>query len=355
MLESLERLDPALFDLTLIAGRAGEREGDLRDLRPSQGPDVVSVETLQREISPVADLRALFTLVRLFRRLRPDVVHTHLAKAGALGRLAARLTGVHAVVHTYHGNVFTGYFGPRASRVVMALERLLASISTRVIAISETQRADLVARRIARAPRLVTIPIGIDLDPFMTAEPGALRRELGLPAGAPLVGCVTRLVPIKGVDVLLRAAARLDGTHVVVVGDGPLEAELKGLAASLGVAPRVTFLGLRPDVAAIYADLDVVVLPSRNEGTPLAVIEALASARAVVASRVGGIPDVVGDAGVLVPPDDVDALAAALAALLAGPERRRELGRMARERVQGRYDISLHVARMSELYRGLAR
>jgi glycosyltransferase involved in cell wall biosynthesis len=230
-------------------------------------------------------------------------------------------------VHTFHGHVFEGYFGPLASRAVILAERALARISTRIIVLSEEQRRDIVERfRIASARRVRVIGPGVDLTPFgdISIDRSALRRELGLPEARPLLGVVGRLAPVKGVEDAIAAAARIPGAALAIAGDGPERARLEALAGSLGADAR--FLGFRDDLARVYAGLDALLLPSRSEGTPLALVEAMASGCACVAARVGGVAGVLGEAGVLVPARDVDALVDATRRLLADPGLRASLG-----------------------------
>ena len=350
-------LDPAHYETLLVCGTPGPREGDIRDLRPTALVPVV-VPSLGREISPLADALTLMRLAIVLRRFRPDIVHTHLAKAGVLGRIAARLVGVPVVVHTFHGNVLHGYFGPVRSRLFVLLEQFLAKLSTRVIAISPSQRAELLRLRIGDEQRIVEIPLGFDLSPFRDLVRGRLRAELGIGAGERLVGIVGRLVPIKGVDLFLRAAAVVarDGpVTLVIAGDGEQRPALERLADDLGLGARARFLGWRADVANIYADLDVLALTSHNEGTPVSLIEGLASGCAVCATGVGGVPDLVGEppTAVLVTPDE-NAIADGISGLLADPDLRRRLGERGRERAFGMYGRDALVARIDSLYASLA-
>ncbi|MBI4345500.1 MAG: glycosyltransferase [Elusimicrobia bacterium] len=352
-----ERLDPSRFRTRLVTGEPTSVEGDMLRLRGATvRPDVVG--TLGRDISPLADARSLASLVRIVREYRPHIVHTHMAKAGLLGRIAARLGGAPVIVHTFHGNVLRGYFDPVRSRIFLALERALARLTTRVVAISPRQRQEIRALGIATAPKLVELPLGVELSPFLDPPRGSLRAELGI-GQRPLVGIVGRLVPIKAVDVFIDAMADLGrsvpAARSVVVGDGEMRRPLEEAARARGLDGRLTFLGWRADLRAVYGDLDVVVLTSDNEGTPVSILEALAAARPVVATAVGGVPDVIDDTrGVLVPPRDPRAVAAAVVELIGDPTRAARLGAAGRAHVYPAYDIATLVSRIERLYTDLA-
>lgn len=358
-----ERLDPRRYDSLLVAGSEAEREGNYLALRGKSVDRLRVLPSLGREIRLGRDLGVLWRLAGLLRRLRPHVVHTHTAKAGTLGRLAARLARVPIVVHTYHGHVFRGYFPPRTTRLFVAIERYLARRTDRLLAVSPTVRDEVLACGIGRPDRFAVVPLGLDLEPFLGCEGrrGELRAELGVEPEALLVGIVARLVPIKAHEVFLRAAAstvrRVPRARFLIVGDGERRAELEGLARELGVADRTRFLGWRSDLDRVYADLDLVALTSQNEGSPVSLIEAMAAARPVVATRVGGVPDLVedGPTGWLVPPGDADALASAIAALLGDPERRRKLGEAARARAYPAYSAERLLGDIDRLYTELAR
>lgn len=355
-----QRLDQSRYETMLVCGRPGPHEGDMLELRGESGVTPVFIPRLGRGISPFDDIRAFASLVRILHTFRPHIVHTHLAKAGVLGRLAARLTGAPVVIHTFHGNVLRGYFGGAQSGMFRLVERALALASTRIIAISPRVAVELRELGISAAPRLIEVPLGLDLDPFLDPPRGLLRKELGLTATTPLVGIVARLVPIKDVRLFLDAARIVatarPATRFVIVGDGELRDELGAQARDLGLEGAVRFLGWRADLPAIYADLDVLALTSRNEGTPVSVIEALASARAVVATAVGGVPDLIDrpERGLLVPPGDPAAVAAAIVGLLDDPERRARMGAAGRDAVFPEYDASTLVRRIDALYLGLA-
>ena len=293
-----------------------------------------------------------------------------MAKAGLLARIAAfahNLTRGSAprarVVHTYHGHVLDGYFSPLATKVFITLERLLARISDRIIAISPAIRGELLSMyRIGRDAQYRVVPLGFDLAPFAAVDDrarSAARRELNLPEGAPVIATVGRLTAIKQHGLFLDTFARVLKSHpaaiALIAGGGELEGELQASAAALGIADRVRMLGWRRDLPVIYAATDVFLLTSRNEGTPVALIEAMASGVPGVSTAVGGVIDVIGGAetGRTAPFGDADGLASAVNELLADRQLRIETGRRARERVLAHYDINRLVNDIATLYREL--
>jgi glycosyltransferase involved in cell wall biosynthesis len=348
------------YETRLVVGFEEAREGDLVDLAVEKGVEVHRLEALGREIRPLSDFRAFWSLFRMIRRYRPAIVHTHTAKAGLLGRLAARLCGVPVIVHTFHGHVLRGYFGPWKSALFARLERLLARSSDALVAVSEAVQQDLVALKVAPAAKIRVVPLGLELEGLMGPLPrGGLRHEAGFRADAPLVGAVGRLAPIKDLGTLLSAAVivrkSLPEARFSIVGDGPARSLLEGQASRLGLSGAVFFHGWRRDMAAVLGDLDVVVNCSRNEGTPVALIEALAAGRPVVATRVGGTPDLLGGGsrGVLVPLGDADALAAAIITTLTQPAEASPRIAEGRRYVQDAHAAARLVGDIDDLYREL--
>ncbi len=356
-----ERLDPARYDSRLVAGRVGDAEGDYLALHGAAPERFVSVPSLGRQVEGWQDWSAFWSLVRLMRSFRPHVVHTHTSKAGALGRIAATLCRVPVVVHTYHGHVFDAYFSPLKTRLVVAAERVLARGASALVAVTARVRRDILARGIGGDDQVVVVSLGLDLDPLLAAPArrGELRRELGLPPGTPLVGIVARLVPVKAHEVFLAAAKAMAPVRpdivFLIVGDGDRRAELEAAARASGLGARVRFLGWRADLDRLYADLDVVVLTSKNEGSPVALIEAMAAGRPVVSTRAGGVEDVVtdGETGVVVPVGDVSAVARAVLDLLEDPARAERLGATARASVVARFGSCRLVGDIDALYQRL--
>ena len=357
------------FDGVLFHGRLGDGEGDMSYLIPP-GADTRFIASLRRPLSPFDDLRALVTLYREFRKVKPAIVHTHMAKAGMIGRLAAygyNLTRGPAprakVVHTYHGHVLDGYFSALATAAFIAIERALATISDRIIAISPAIRRELLdTYRIGREAKYRVVPLGFDLAPFANVDAAArtaARRELALPIDAPVIATVGRLTAIKQHRLFLDTVKRVLASHpsaiALIAGDGELRGDLTAHAASLGMTDHVRMIGWRRDLPTVYAATDVFLLTSRNEGTPVALIEAMASGVPGVSTDVGGVSDVIGgrDTGRTVPFGDAEGLAREIRELLASPSLRRDMGLRARQRVLAQYDINRLVGDISALYREL--
>src|SRR5947207_4565096 len=353
------------YDTTLVAGSLARGEDSMAFVADARGVEIVRIDELGREISPLRDLLATIRLARLIRKERPQILHTHTAKAGTVGRVAALLAGSRRppiVVHTFHGHVLRGYFGPLRSLFFRLLERWLAAETTALIAVSPQVRDDLVALGVAPRERFVVIRLGIELDERVTPQQngrGESRRYLGIPGDRFAVGWIGRMTAVKRTDDVLVAFKQLrDGgvdACLCMVGDGPDRVQLERRAHELGVVKETLFLGYQEDVAPFYAAFDALVLPSSNEGTPVSAIEALAAGRPVVATRVGGVPDFVweGEGGFLVEPGATDDLADRLAELARDEGLRERMGKAGRERVLPRYAVARLVDDVDRLYRSL--
>ena len=340
------------FPTVLAAGRPTETEGEMSD------PDVaVRYVPLVRPLHPQADMQALGAVRRLLLETHPAIVHTHMAKAGLVGRVtAATVRPRPRTVHTFHGHVLEGYFRPAVQRTFIEIERRMAAHTDALVAVSEEIRDGLLELGIGRPAQYQVIPLGFDLSPFSAVDgpTGLLRKTLALDADVPLVGVIGRLVPIKDLGTAIAAVARLEGVHLVFVGDGECRPELEAQAKAVGVGDRVHFTGWW-DVPAALSDVDVVLLTSRNEGTPVSLIEAAAARRPVVATCVGGVPLVVedGTTGFLAPAGDPEALAAHIERLLASPQLRRSMGEAGQQRVMDRFSKQRLLRDVSALYTGL--
>lgn len=354
-------LDPERYRSLLVTGKESPAEGNMYGLAHEKGVEPVIIEALGREIFLKDDLRALVRLVRLIHQEKPDIIHTHTAKAGTLGRLAAKLTNVPIIIHTFHGHVFHSYFGFVKTSFFLWMEKLLAKFTDAIITVGEQQRREIINYRIAPPEKIISVPLGLNLERFidLTIDPSVLRSELGLEPDTFLVGIVARLVPIKNHACFLKAARlvleRNDKARFVVVGDGELRAELEREARDLHIESRVIFMGFQHNLEKIYAGLDIVTLSSFNEGLPVALIEAMAAGKPVISTDVGGVRDLIldGHNGLLVPSNDHKALAEAIVYLLRKPERRAMMGQAGKEKAYPDFDKKRLVGDIDRLYRQL--
>lgn len=353
------RFHPDRCETLLAHGSIPPGEASLADLAEEEGAATRFLPELRQPVHPLRDPRALLKLARLAREFEPHIVHTHTAKAGFLARLAALSVRPRpAIVHTYHGHVLEGYFGPAKSRLYLELERAMARVSDRLIGVSQATVEDLVRLGVAPREKFRVLPLGLDLEPL--AEPaGELRRqqraELKLSEEDILLVFVGRVAPIKRLDLLLEALAiaRSSDPRLVlaVVGDGDVRPRLEQQAAELGIAAAVRFLGYRRQLRPVFAAADLAVLSSDNEGTPVSLIEAGAAGLPAVATDVGGVGEVVGeDTGALVPAGNPQAFAEALLRMATDPELRSSRGRAAQARTLKRYGADRLIRDVDALY-----
>lgn len=375
-----EGLDARGFSSLLVTGVVSPGEGDMGAFAAARGVGPFVIPELQRDPRLLDDLRAFVKICRIVFAMRPDIIHTHTTKAGALGRLAgllynlyARLTGrPRAVIcHTFHGHLFHGYFTWWKSRVLVLGERVLARFTDRVVTVSEQTKHELTrVYRVCPEEKCAVVPVGLDFG--WTREVPSLRgrltREMGVPSNCLVVGIVARLTAVKNHELFLQAAStcRIPGARFFIIGDGERRAELGELSNRMGLNGRVVFTGWQRDLAKVYSDLDIACLTSLNEGTPVALVEAMAARVPVVATKVGGVPDLmVGEGtvnpqglevysnGILVPPDRPDLLGAALKFLASRPELRRTMGVSGQLFVRERYSVERLVSRVNTLYHEL--
>jgi glycosyltransferase involved in cell wall biosynthesis len=378
-----EGLKPDGYETLLVAGVVPPGEDDMSYVAAASGVQPFTLPEMSREIS-VKDALTIWKLFRLMRREQPDIVHTHTAKAGTVGRVAGLMYSALAArpcrfVHTYHGHVFHSYYGKFTTRVFLAIERFLARFATdRIVVISEQQRREInEVFRVGRREQFAVIPLGIDLSAYASWRDRRprWRAELKLTDEDVLIGIVGRVTEIKNHHLLLEAAALLKKTigsrvRFVIIGDGNLRRDLEEQAKSLGLENDVSFPGTRNDAENFYPALDIVALTSLNEGTPLTLIEAMANARPVIATAVGGVVDLLGEPlpenaestgyqicerGVSVASGDAQGFARGLARLIEDPGLRDDLGRLGLEFVTRNYAKDRLLADIAELYRELTQ
>ena len=371
------------YETVLVAGVVPQGEDDMSYVAAASGIQPLTLPQMSREIS-VKDAVTIWKLFRLMRRERPDIVHTHTAKAGTVGRLAGMMyralpgkTRGCRFVHTYHGHVFHSYYGKFKTSLFLAIERFLARFATdRIVVISQQQRREInEVFRVGRREQFAVIPLGIDLGVYASWQNrrAPLRGELNLNDQEVLIGIVGRVTEIKNHRLFLEAAARLKKisdrkVRFAIIGDGNLLSDLKEQATSLGLENDVSFLGTRNDPEEFYPALDILALTSLNEGTPLTLIEAMANGRPVIATAVGGVIDLLGtpvasdeeangyqlcERGVLVASGDADGFAGGLKRLIDDLALRNELGRVGLEFVNRNYSKERLLTDIAELYRDL--
>lgn len=351
-------LDPAIYDVTLIIGHTAHPTRKTEEFLSKFAGRVIFVPSMKREIDPLMDLAALAHLTAIFASGRFDVVHTHTAKAGALGRMAAKLCGVHAIVHTPHGHNFYGYFDKKTTDRIIKIETFLTRCTDRIIALTALEKADMVKFKVAAENKIDVIYQGLELDKYVCdwKETCDAKKIFGISPGDNVVGMVGRLERVKGADFFVEAAAgiikKFPDTKFIIAGEGALRKGLEEKASKLGLGSRMIFAGWRDDVPAILSMLDIMVLPSLNEAVGMALIEAQAEGIPVVATDVGGISEVVRDkvTGILVGPGDSDAIAGAVTGLLSDKSKLKEMGSSGKIWVRDKFNSKDMLKRTSDLY-----
>ena len=367
--------DPQRYSVCLIKGSSHESAMTVEETQlvnrqlataETKGLKVVDVPSLVRRISPFNDIKAFISIFRILRKSKPDIVHTHTSKAGLIGRLAARMARVSIIIHTPHGHVFYGHFGRFLSRIFLQMEKLLGKITHHQIALTPKEGNDYLSLRVTKPNNTTVIHSGVDVHRFMEGakQRARKRKELGIPPDSLVVGYAGWLIPIKGVTHLVNAMTEVVGKYpnsqLILVGKGDdtgeEEIKLKEQVERAGLEDKIRFLGWRPDVDEIMGCFDIFVLPSLNEGMGRVLVEAMAAGLPIVASRVGGIPDLVKDGknGLLVSPADATALAKAISALLEDKEKRKRMGEMG-TKIGQQYSTEAMVEQIDDLYRDLLK
>lgn len=359
VLEMAAGLDSDRFDVEVLAGKGEEHEGSLWEEARQRGIAATYIPSLVRPIRPQSEVSAYRAIARKIRGGRYHVVHTHISKAGILGRWAAVRARTPLIVHTYHGRVEEVHDGTLRGRVLLGCERAAARCTDSIVAVSTSTAELCLEKGIGTADQYSVIHNGID--------PARFLRDIGrvdLPAqlqGKAIIGAIASLTNEKGIDVLLAAIPSLlrehPEVHLVILGDGELRQPLHDVAGRLGLTGRVWFMGNVADVRPWVKHFQVMVIPSRQEGLPTALLEAMALGCPVVASAVGGIPELLlhGTTGLLVPPDDVEALAESTAALLTDGNKRSAFEVAARGRIRDDFTLEQSIAKLEQLYESQLR
>jgi glycosyltransferase involved in cell wall biosynthesis len=335
-------LDRRKYEVTLMSGPVEDPGQDRKKEIEECGIRHIFIPELVRNIKLFKDLIAFLKIYRVLRKEKFDIVHTHTSKAGFLGRLAAKLARVPIIIYTPHGHVFFGYFSSLKTKIFILLEKLASPLADKIVAKTNREKEDYISYKITSERRLAIICSGIDLNRFKelsSDEKLKIKKELGIPENSLVVGTAGRLVPVKGPEFLIEASkiivSKYPDTYFLFAGDGPLRQSLEKKACRMGVKKNIIFLGWRDDVSKIISIFDIFVLPSLNEGMGRVLVEAMALRKPIVASCVGGIPDLVahGKNGFLVPPKNPMELAKHIQLLLEDRGEREKMGSAGQETI----------------------
>jgi len=369
-----EGLNKDKFDSLLVYGSIDRCEGDMYYYAGEKNIRTYYIPELRRKINPIYDLIAFIKIYNLIRTEKPQIIHTHTAKAGALGRLAGIVYNCLEpkrkvkLLHTFHGHIFEGYFNKFKTKIFILIERFLTFFTIKIITVSESVKKELIALNICPGEKIEVIPLGFELEFFLKISP---RDDAVLS-----IGIVGRLAPIKNHRLFLEAAAKVisDNPKIQlrfkIIGDGELRKDLEEYARKLNINKQVEFLGWQKDLVNVYAGLDIVALTSMNEGTPVSLIEAMASGRAVVATDVGGVKDLLGgeisvgarpdadfrvlERGIIAKPADPFGFAAALNFILKNNALRKKIAEVARNFVKDRFNKVRLIRDIENLYNSVS-
>lgn len=360
------------FETLLVAGMKDESEASSAYIVDNLGLKPRYIKNMFREINPIKDYRAYKELVQIIQEFQPDIVHTHAAKAGAIGRLAAYNCGVPIILHTFHGHVFHSYFSQLKTRIFLEIERFLARKSTKIVAISNIQKQELCEQfKVAPCEKFEVVPLGFDLERFqinLLERRIAFRKKYEIHKEDLVIGIIGRLVPIKNHHLLIQAFAEVQAkTHknlkLVIIGDGELREELERFSNSLklnisnstAAKSDVLFTSWITDIESALPGLDIVALSSFNEGTPVSLIEAQAANVPIISTRVGGIEDIVleGETAVLSENNNLEEFSTKLLDLVEDDSLRRRMKIKGFEHVYERYSYTNLCRNMSTLYTSL--
>jgi len=349
--------DKEKFDMKLIMGDSKNLSAETgRFLKHCKG-NIVSIPSLRRNINPIKDLKAFFDIYRTLKREKFDIVHTHTAKAGAIGRAAAKLAGVKYTVHTLHGHNFYGYFGPVGSMLMRFYEFVMSKMTDKIMALTKLEKKDLVDCGICEEGKIIVINSGVELDKFRIddIDTDTVRRELSIGSKDRVVGIISRLESVKGVQYFVQAAREVleerSDVKFLIVGEGSLRKQLEEECKEYGIEKKVIFTGWKEKISEVLSILDMIVLPSLNEAVGRVLIEAGAAGVPAIAANVGGVPEVVIDSvtGILVSPESSDEFARAIEFLLDNNEERLDMS----EKVRGWIDEKFSAEKMVKEIMGI--
>lgn len=359
LLDIAKTLDKEKFCVKIISGLTRDAQEDLDKFSLETGVEIIFINSLRRDINIFLDIAALLKIKRILKKENPDIVHLHTSKAGFLGRIAAKLAAVQTVIYMPHGHIFYGYTNFVLTKIYIVLERFSARLCDAIITLSDVESRDFLTRKIGSKDKFFTIHNGIDLKDYQVIDTDRIRElknEVDVKAPTPVVTVISRLEPVKGVEIFIRALAEV--TRVIpnftalIVGSGTLRESLQLKAKSLNLDEKIKFLGYRADIKEIISLSDIVVNPALNEGLGLVILEAQALGKVVIATEVGGVPEVIIDnqTGILVQAGDYKSLAAAIVRILQDKELAARLAIEAKKRIELEFSKEKMISRLVELY-----
>lgn len=358
VLQWAERMKAEGHETKIITGRTIEPHTDLKKYSERTGVPVIILQSLHREIEPLSDLQAFFKLLKIIGNEKPDIVHTNSSKAGLLGRMAAWLNRVPAVIHSPHGHIFYGYYGKIKTGIFIILERLTAKITNKITILTQPGIDDHLKIKIAPKSKFVLLPAGIDLELYRIPQKSqdSIRQSLDIGEDDIVIGWVGRMVDIKNPKMFIETAKILNENKYkfVMVGDGPLANDCQRLVDKYGLSEQFVFTGHRNDVPDLLHAMDIYVLTSDNEGLGRSILEAQSAGIPVIATSVGGVPEIVKDHlnGILVPARDIAALAQSIREL-AGDSSTIDKFKKEAEKNLSEYSLDNTVAALNSIYRDL--
>ncbi len=360
------------FETKLLVGKKDPQEKDAGYIAQQLGITPIEITEMRRSIFPINDIKAYYKIKRIIKEFKPDIVHTHASKSGAIGRLAASSCKVKLIVHTFHGHVFHSYFNKAVSSLIVSFERWLAKKTNAIIAISDLQRKELVeVYKIAPANKVFTVPLGFNLEKYSIDQDKkrtVFREKYGFNADEIVIGIIGRIVPIKNHEMFVQVASLIkkkSGNNVrfAVIGDGESLPVIEKKSSELGLSysyfvthPKsktdIVVTSWETEIDQVLAGLDIVVLTSYNEGTPVSLIEAQAAYKPVVSTNVGGVEDVIthGENGFLTSVNDIDTFANYVNRLIDDKELRDKMGNTGYHTVINRYSKQRLVKDIKKLY-----
>jgi len=360
-IDTVVRLGEKGYDVSLLVGKTNDPNGEIKAELKGEDVKYLFINELCREISPINDWKAFWRIYHLMRREKFTIVHTHSSKAGIVGRWAAKFAGAKIVIHTPHGHIFYGYFNFFITRMYVYIERITSLVTDRIITLTDIGKQEHVQLKVAHENKFQTIYSGIDLNKFKKGPLVAarVREEFSIKEEDVLLGTVARLDPIKGCEYLVDAMKfilqKYPNTKLILVGDGSERKTLEEKCRSYGIDKNVIFAGQRDDVSDILSALDIFILPSLNEGMGRVILEAMACEIPIVASRTGGIPELIEDSehGLLVSPKDTESLECAIMFLISDKSRAQRMAKKAKKMVTEKFSVDKMVDDIESLYKVL--